>query len=752
MRQPSTILSVAADGNTVRLCADDGSIEVTAYRPNVWHIVYRPDGLTGNLPMWGISGTPDPSDPPRMIVSETAASVATDAGEVRIARSDGALDVVDRHGVIVLSSRGYGLEPTNVCGEATFRVRASFLAPDDESYYGLGQHQTNWMDHRGHEVLLSHDYSAKDGEIVAMPFMVTNRGYALVFDNPSRTTVTPGKHGLTCWESEVGEAVSFFVILGDTVDALYGGYRFLTGVTPLPPKVGLGYIQCKQRYKTHDELMIVARTYREKGYPCDVLVVDWFHWKVLGDMDLDPDPWPDPAAMNRELAELGFKVMISCWPRFMKESRYYEELERRGWFMKDSDGRGLYGTEEDPRGALIDTTNPDAAEWYWTTVRENYAAKGFTSWWLDEDEPDICPHGYQLHAGSGARVHNIYPLCHTSAVYEGHRRDLGERCLILSRSAYLGAQRNGTTFWSSDIFPSWETLKRQIPAGLNVCASGLAYWSSDIGGWQELPEQRHRDESFEYESLLIKTEHEHDAPRTMAEYPELYVRWFQFGAFCPTFRAHGTRDENEVWSYGADAELILVKYLKLRYRLMPYIYSLAFEVHRTGAPFMRALFMDFPNDANVRDIKDQYMFGPAFLVAPVVEQGAAARTVYLPAGTGWYDYWTHAYHDGGQTLRVSAPLDTLPLFVREGSIVPHGEVVSNLQIPQREIELWVYEGADGRFTLYDDDGMTYAYEQGACALTELRWDDRAGGMDVDGDESGRFDGPPTSWLRRVSRC
>ncbi|HUW55802.1 MAG TPA: TIM-barrel domain-containing protein, partial [Planctomycetota bacterium] len=479
----------------------------------------------------------------------------------------------------------------------------------------------------------------------------------------------------------------------------------------------------------------VARAYREKGCPCDVLVVDWFHWKVLGDLDLDEAFWPDAADMNRELAAMGYHVMISCWPRFMKESRHYATLEANGWFMKTADGTTLYGTPEDRRGALIDTTHPDAAEWFWNTIRESYAAKGFSSWWLDEDEPDVCPHEHYLHAGTGARVHNVYPLTHTRAVYEGHRRDLGERCLILSRSAYHGAQKHGTTFWSSDIHPTWDVFRRQIPAGLNFCASGFAWWSSDIGGWQALP----GDESRTAADFLARH----------PDYVELYIRWFQFGAFCPTFRAHGTRPENEVWSYGPDAERVLVKYLKLRYRLLPYIYSLAWRTHRTGAPFMRALFMDFPEDENVRDIADEYMFGPAFLVAPVVTQGATEREVYLPAGADWYDYWTDERHAGGRTIVAKAPVDTLPLFVRAGSIVPHGEVVQHTGEKQTRIELRVYEGADATFGLYRDDGTTYAYERGEFTLTTLTWDDAAKTVRIEGDDEGLFARDEAAWLKRI---
>ncbi len=515
----------------------------------------------------------------------------------------------------------------------------------------------------------------------------------------------------------------------------------------MPPLAALGYIQCKQRYKTQEELLQVARTYREKEYPCDILVVDWFHWNKLGDMDFNPDAWPDPAAMNRELDRLGYRTMISCWPRFMAGSKHYETLEKNGWFMKDAWGETLYGIPEDQRGALIDTTNPDAANWYWDTVHESYGRRGFSSWWVDENEPDVSPHPFYFFAGTGARLHNVYPLVHTRMMYEGHRRDRSDRCLTLSRSAYHGAQKYGTTFWSSDIKPEWDVFRRQIPCGLNFCASGFTYWSSDIGGWHALP--GHFEKNADYSSLLITTGDEQSEHDERFDYTELYIRWFQYGAFCPTFRAHGTRPENEVWSFGERAENILVYYLKLRYRLLPYIYSLAWRSTRTGAPFMRALFMDFPNDENVRDIKYEYMFGPAFLVAPVYEPEATSRAVYLPAGTDWYNYWTGKRLRGGQTIHAEAPLDTLPLFVREGSIIPHGEIIEHTGMLQKNIDLRVYEGADGQFDLYRDDGITYAYEKGEYVLTTLRWDDKDKKLRVDKDDEKLFSAQEKEWLHRV---
>jgi alpha-D-xyloside xylohydrolase len=610
-----------------------------------------------------------------------------------------------------------------------YEVGAAFESPDDEAYYGLGQNQEGFLDHRGHRVECWHDYLATAAPSVCVPFLVTNKGYGIVWDNPSKTVIEPGFNERTRWKSQVGQRVSFFVIAG-SFDEMYAGYRLLAGPTPLLPKAAYGYIQCKQRYASQDEVLSVGKGYRERHLPADVLVVDWFYYTKMGQMDFVKEKWPDPAAMNRELHDMGFQTMISVWPRFTKESRFYDFILKKGWFEHLADGTPTDGLPYDRAGSDIDTTNPEAARWYWETVRDNILSKGFDSLWADETEPDLPPNGSYFFVGPGTQFFDIYPLFHTAALYDGFRRDTDHRALILSRDAYLGAQRNGTMFWSSDIGPTWDTLLRQIPTGLNFTASGMAYWTQDIGGWQYLPAEHHP----QHPPLLDPS----DARENVGnydDYPELYTRWFEYAAFLPIFRAHGSRVHNEVWSFGQQAEPILEKYLKLRYELMPYIYSLAYKTYETGSPFMRGLFLDFPDDPNVVDLRDEYMFGPAFLVAPVTHQGATARTVYLPAGTDWYNFWTNERVHGGQKIEVDAPIDRLPLFVRAGSIVPFGEEVENTSVPQKIAKVRVYRGPDSQFTLYDDDGKTYAYEKGAGRVTRLHWNDGAQKLTHDGAEA-----------------
>ena len=606
---------------------------------------------------------------------------------------------------------------------AGYRIAATFDSPDGEHYYGLGQQQQGVMDLRDHRIRCWHDYGAIGGENVCVPFMLSSRGYGLIWDNPSKTTVDLGFNQQNVWSSEIGDRVSFFVIAGDNSDQIYEGYRQLTGIAHLLPKATYGYIQSKAIYPTQDQLLDIAKGYRNRKLPLDVLVVDFLNMTRQGEMDLDPARWPDPAAMNRQLHSMGITTLLSVWPHFSQGTQFYDTLLKKGWLILNADGtpdRGGYTKEVGPN---LDTTNPDAAKWWWNSIRDRYVKPyGFDYIWLDETEPDIDPAKDVFSIGSGARYYNVYPLFHTASVYEGFRRDFGDsrRVMILARAAYLGAQRNGTVFWSSDITATWDMLKRSIPAGLNFTASGMPYWDTDIAGF--FSPQVDANYRPAHKPLVDPT----DALSNVdgyTDYPELFVRWFQWGAFQPVMRAHGERMHNEVWSYGKQAEPILEKYLRLRYELMPYIYSIAYGTYQTGAPYMRALFMDFPSDPNVSDIPDEYMFGPAFLVAPVTEQGAISRGVYLPAGTDWYNYWTNERIRGGQTITAAAPIDTIPLFVRAGSIVPLGTTVLSTQEKQGIASVRVYPGADADFTLFSDDGTTYGYEKGNASLTRLHWDE-----------------------------
>jgi alpha-D-xyloside xylohydrolase len=635
---------------------------------------------------------------------------------------------------VLLEMANWSLSPHVVNGESTFQVAASFRSRPDEHYYGLGQNQEGKLDLRGRTIDCRTWYAAPHGQTVCIPFMMSSAGYGIVWDNPSATTVTVGVHSATTFASKVGERVSFLVIQGDTSQQILAEYSRLTGRAPIPPKAAFGLIQSKARYGSQDEVLEVANTYRRKNYPLDIMVVDWFYWTKVGQLDIDPAQFPDPEAMNQQLRDMGMRSMISFFPRFEKTSRYFDELQSKGFMLKNKDGTPVDGVpfRNERLGGLIDATNPEARAWYWQRIRDNVLSRGFDYPWLDANEPNLIPDGYFYSIGTGDRYKHIFPLLHVEGVANGLREWRPDRRVtILSRAAYLGSQRTGALFWSSDIHSTWEAFQRQVPTGLNMAASGITYWSSDIGGWLPIPPK-----SGATKAPLLDPAGSEEVAGTNTDYPELFTRWFQHGVFTPTLRVHGLRKANELWSFGPAAEAVLADYLRLRYRLMPYIYSLAKQNYDTSVPMMRPLWMDFPEDKNVATIGSQYMFGPAFLVAPVTEQGQTVKRVYLPAGEIWYDYWTNEKYEGGQWVDAQAPIERIPLFVRAGSIIPIGSDVASTASAQSIVNLVVYPGRDGAFTLYDDDGSSYDYERGKGATsTQLIWQDKTGQLSVEGNRN-----------------
>jgi len=645
------------------------------------------------------------------------------------------LQVKNAKGETIVNMQGWEMSPQTVSGEKTYQVGASFAAAPDEHYYGMGQNQesTGPLDLRGRTLDCKHWYDAPAGETVCVPFMVSSKGYGIVWDNPSATRFTAGIHGRTSFQSNVGERVSFFIITGKNADEIYSGYARVTGKTPIPPKAAFGLIQSKARYSSQDEVLNVANTYRQKKYPLDVMVVDWFYWTRMGQMDINPAEFPDPDGMNKKLHDMGMQSIISIWPRYETAGRYFNELDAKGYLLKDKDGKTVDGLpfRSDRTGGLIDATNPKARQWFWEKSRDNVLSHGFDYPWLDETEPDLVPDGFFYSIGSGDRYHNLFPLMHVEGVADNMRAwKPNKRVLILSRAAYLGSQRTGALFWSSDVNPSWEALARQIPTGLNMTASGIALWGNDIGGWQSLPGSTNA-----VKPPLLDPSDVRDVVGQYNDYPELLTRWFEYGTFLPTLRLHGDRKRTEIWAFGKQAEAVMARYDTLRYQLIPYIYSQAKFTHDTGAPFMRALWMDFPNDPNVADIGTQYMFGPAFLVAPVTEQGQTEKNVYLPAGTDWYNFWTDEKLAGGQWVKVAAPIDRIPVFVKAGSIVPFGTDIQSTATKQGIAQVKVYPGRDGSFDLYDDDGVSYDYEKGKGTTTRLQWNDGAGKLTASGGDA-----------------
>ncbi|MES2325532.1 MAG: glycoside hydrolase family 31 protein [Pseudomonadota bacterium] len=722
-------------------------VSVEAYGPNVVHVtiaVDKAEVLKG--PGYGILAKQADNSAFRHVAGKDGDTFASSGMTLRVnpapapripsqsekyfasSLASVGLQVSNAKGEKILDMTGWEMSPHTVNTEKTYQVGASFHAPADEHYYGMGQNQESMssLDLRGRVIDCKHWYDAPAGETVCVPFMVSSKGYGIVWDNPSATRFVAAINGHTSFQSNVGERVSFFVITGSTPQEMYSGYARVTGKTPIPPKAAFGLIQSKARYESQQEVLRVANTYRQKKYPLDMMVVDWFYWTRMGQMDIDPAQFPDPEGMNKQLHDMGMQSIISIWPRYETSGRYFNELDTKGYLLKDKEGKTVDGLpfRSDRTGGLIDSTNPAARKWFWEKARDNIMSRGFDYPWLDETEPDLVPDGFFYAIGSGDRYRNLFPLLHVEGMADNMRAwKPNKRVLILSRAAYLGSQRTGALFWSSDTYPTWEGLARQIPTGLNMTASGIAYWGNDIGGWQGLPST-----TSATKAPLLDPSDARDVVGNYHDYPELFTRWFQYGTFTPTLRLHGNRKQSEMWSFGKQAETVMARYNELRYQLIPYIYSQAKMTYDTGAPFMRPLWMDFPHDPKVVNIGTQYMFGPAFLVAPVTEQGQTEKDVYLPAGADWYNFWTNEKVAGGRWIKVAAPIDQIPLFVKAGSIVPLGAPIQSTASRQAIAEVRVYPGRDGEFMLYDDDGLSYDYEKGKSTITRLQWNNANGSL------------------------
>lgn len=525
-------------------------------------------------------------------------------------------------------------------------------------------------------------------------------------------------HHEVVWKSEAAQDIDYFFFAGPKLDGVISEFRHLTGEAPMPPKWALGYWQSKERYNTQQELLDIAKEYRDRHLPIDNIVQDWFYWDPYpwGSHQFDPKRYPDPQAAFKKLHDdYHMHLMISVWGKFMPGSAQYPDPN-----FDTMNAKGYLYPATSEASRYYDAFNPQARKLYWSFMLDQLFNKGIDAWWLDASEPEMdmkVLRTIKTGAGLGAFVLNAWPLMHTGGVYQGQLEAApNKRVFILTRSAYAGQQRNAAATWSGDITGDWDTLRRQIPAGLDFCLSGIPYWTTDIGGFfVNYPEGSKNP-----------------------EYRELFTRWFEWGAFCPIFRVHGTSTPKELWRFGPQYEPILAKYDSLRYRLMPYIYSQAWQVTHNSGTLMRALVMDFPKDSVARNSRDEFMFGPAVLVCPVTEKGATSRAVYLPAGSSWFDFWTGRSYAGGQTISARAPIQTLPLYVRSGSIVPMGPFVQYTgEKPADPIELRVYTGANGAFTLYEDDGITNAYKKGSSAKILFKWNDRLKTLTI-GPRQGSF--------------
>ena len=540
-------------------------------------------------------------------------------------------------------------------GTNDFSLAARFEAFDDEKIFGMGQYQEKHLDKKGATLELAHRNSQ-----ASVPFYISSRGYGFFWNNPAIGTATFGTNK-TEWTAKSTKKLDYFITAGDSPAELEEQYSAATGRSPMMPEYGLGYWQCKLRYRTQEEILAVARKHKALGLPMDAIVVDFFHWTRQGDFKFEPRDWPDPDAMVKELKELGIETVVSVWPTIDERSENYGEMADKGYLVNPDRGMN-YHMSWMGNTVFYDTTHPGAREFVWEKCKENYYKKGIRCFWLDEAEPEYGPYdfdNYRYYAGPALQCTNIYPVMYAKGFYDGLKKEGEKEILSLVRCAWAGSQKYGTLTWSGDIHSSFRAMREQLQAGLNMCLAGIPWWTSDIGGFV-------------------------GGDISDPKFKELLVRWFAWGAFCPVFRMHGERSpwyereeefingvrqltsgqDNEVWSFGEENFEILKKYLLIREQLRPYIRECMKETSENGTPIMRPMFYDFHEDKKAWETEDQYMFGPDILVAPVMEEGVSERRVYLPAGETWTECYTGKKFEGGQTVTAAAPIDIIPVFTR----------------------------------------------------------------------------------------
>jgi len=718
------VISIQQQSNGVTFTMETGTLRIMICSDSIVHVIYSAASLPARFEPVIIKKS-WPGINWNLQSSADEYTLTTTRLKVIVTRRDGAIIYRDASGTQLVQEATRKLRAVNINGENTYRAESFInIYGSREGLYGLGQHQAGVWNYRGEAVDIS-----QDNTNISVPLLVSSNGYGIYWNNAARSRFNNRFANYLYISSEVADAVDYYFLYGPDLDKVIASYRELTGQAPLFGKWAYGFWQCKNRYKSQEEILAVAAKYRSLHIPADNIVQDWFWWNRKGEFVFNRN-YPDPKGMVDELHRENFHLMISIWPFFEPGSANYDYMQKQGWFVdKFKFAKPPFHTDA---MAVYDATSDEARRFYWDQINKSLFSIGLDAWWMDTTEPETegqeenIQLGHKLAAGSGDRYVNLFPFLTTGAVYEGQRAASDKkRVYILSRSAFAGSQRNAVTAWSGDINSDWFSYRRQIPAGLNFSLSGIPYWTTDIGGF---------------------VSGDPDDPA----YRELFVRWFQCGTFNPILRVHGTRktDQNELWSYGPDAQKILVAFDRLRYRLLPYTYSVAWKTTSESYTPMRPLVMDFRTDVRAQNTGDEFMYGPAFLVNPVTEPAATSRRVYLPAGS-WYDFWNGVSQDGGHEITSEAPLDRLPLYIRAGSILPMGpDLEWSTEKPADPIELRIYRGADGNFTLYEDENDTYNYEKGAYATIPFRWDDAHKTLTI-GDRKGQFPGMLSTRTFRV---
>ena len=682
------VVSYSTSGQTVQFTMQNGTMNMTVCTPKIIRVWCTPGSTFAAKSFTAVSKTS--WDAASFTVTEPAGAVqiATSAIALSVNKSSGAITYADLSGSAIACNSGNDMAANTTFSDAPYGFTTPFTIAPNEAIYGLGQYEhDSSVTYNGRNVTL---YPQQYSSIYVVPFAVSSKGYGILWDNSLWSIQWQQNNTVMSVHANSSPFLDYYFMYGPAIDSVISGYRQVTGTAPMFGKWAYGFIQSKCQYGSQAEILNIAKEFRNRNLPIDMIVQDWNWWTSCGS-HLFNGNYPNPTAMVDSIHKLHEHCMLSVWPAFASGTANFNELNAAGC-LGASDFNGEY----------FNPFNPACDSIYWRQIKDAIMPKGFDAFWHDATEGSMYQNlDWRCPAYSSVQCRTTYQGQRT---YSGG----GRRVFTLTRSAWAGQQHAAATVWSGDIDSAWSTFRREIPGGLNFCMSGIPYWCDDIGGyWTNCDSEK-------------------------------MVRWFQFGAFCPMFRVHGCGDK-EPWRYSATAVPILTNYLNLRYRLLPYIYSLASMVTNQGYTIMRGLVMDFQSDPAVRNISSQYMFGPAIMVNPVTTPGSASRQVYLPAGK-WCDFWTGTQVVGGTTITATAPLQTIPLYVRAGSIIPMGpELQYATEKPADTIELRVYPGADGSFTLYEDENDNYNYEQGKSATIPITYVDNPQNVII-GARTGSFTG------------
>jgi len=724
-------------------------IEIQFYGPATVRVLKSPQGQTFTKESLSVIKSPQKT---YIIIKQLGdeLSITSKSLKVNLDLKNGTVSYFTPAGVPLLREKDIAFTEFNDAGVNTYTVYQSFVLDKDEAIYGLGQQQQGKMVQRNLKLQMVQN-NTED----FITFFQSVKGYGLFWDNYSPTIFEDSPES-TSFKSDVGDGIDYYFMYGGNADGVIACMRDLTGQVPMFPLWTYGYWQSKERYKSQEETVGVVKKYRELGVPIDGIIQDWQYWGnnyLWNAMEFLNPEFYDPKKMVDDVHNLNAHMIISIWNSFGPQTKQYKELEKIDALLDiktwpESGSEKWPPNPDYPSGVRVyDPYNPVARDIYWKYLNAGIFSLGMDGWWMDSSEPDhmqFKPSDFdnKTWLGSFRKVRNAFPLMTVGGVYQNQRSvTSGKRVFILTRSAFAGQQRYGANTWSGDVVASWDALRNQISAGLNFSLCGIPYWNSDIGGFflWDFPEKLED-----------------------ANYRELYARWIQFGAFCPMMRSHGTDAPREIYQFGKKGDKIydaIEKYINLRYILLPYIYSASWSVTSNKSSMMRALVMDFSQDRQALDLNDEFMFGKSILVCPVTQPmysvlSAGGRNtisvedfsttkkaeVYLPRGTDWYDFWTGEKYIGGQTLEKETPIDIIPLYIKAGSILPIGPTVQYATEKSWDnLEIRVYAGANGEFTLYEDEGDNYNYEKGIYSTITFTWDDKKKVLTINNRE-GSFPG------------